>query len=98
VKPVGLLQEITEGVDPAVVSDPHDIHYLTLAGAKLKGGGRVCRVTGDDPMAYNEPGVEAKVTIREEAVNKVGKSLTLSVSRCPLLRTAGSARSFRKKT
>ena len=50
---------------------------LTLAGGKLKGGGRVFRVTGDDPMAYNEPGVEPKVTIREEAVDQVGKSLTL---------------------
>ena len=41
---------------------------LTVEGATLTGQGRRWTLTGDDPMAYNEPGKAPNVTIVETAV------------------------------
>jgi len=44
---------------------------LTVRGARLKGTGRLYRIAGPDPMAYNEPGKEPQVVIRESEVTGV---------------------------
>jgi len=56
---------------------------LEFNGIKLKGSGKLWRVSGTDPMAYNEPGKKPKVAIEESPVKTWGKKLTvpaLSVS------------------
>jgi alpha-N-arabinofuranosidase len=53
---------------------------LTVEGAKLSGAGRSWQMAGDDPMAYNQPGQDPKVTIEETALT--GVSDKLSVAPC----------------
>jgi len=55
---------------------------LTLTGAELTGAGKKCEIAGDDPMAYNEPGKPANVTIEESTVTDV--SDRLSVAPCSI--------------
>jgi len=50
---------------------------LDLKGAKIQGDGRIWRIAGEDPMAYNEPGKEPKVVIEEKAVSGVSNKLTV---------------------
>jgi alpha-N-arabinofuranosidase len=49
---------------------------LAVAGAKLSGAGRRWQIAGGDPMAYNDPGKEPKVTIEETAVTGVSDKLS----------------------
>jgi len=68
-----------------VVNATHDAHDLSLGvdGAVLTGAGRVWTVTGPDPMAYNEPGVVAKVRIEEQELAGIAKALQVpGVSVC----------------
>lgn len=51
---------------------------LAVEGAKLSGTGRRWQIAGDDPMAYNEPGKEPKVTIEETAVSGVSDKLPVA--------------------
>jgi alpha-L-arabinofuranosidase len=51
---------------------------LQLEGAKLSGSGRRWQIAGDDPMAFNEPGKEPKVTIEETAVSGVKEKLSVA--------------------
>ncbi|MHC4403351.1 MAG: alpha-L-arabinofuranosidase C-terminal domain-containing protein [Planctomycetota bacterium] len=50
---------------------------LTVRGAKLAGTGRLWQIAGSDPMAYNEPGKEPKVTIGESAVEGLSEKLVV---------------------
>ena len=45
--------------------------YVQVKGAAVTGGGRLWRITGQDEMAYNEPGKEPQVRIEEIAVRNV---------------------------
>ncbi len=51
---------------------------LTLTGAELAGEGKRWEIAGDDPMAYNEPGRPATVTIEEATVTDVSESLPVA--------------------
>ena len=56
---------------------------IDLKGAKLTGKGRLWLITHPDPMAYNEPGKEPKVLIREITVSRISDKLrvpALSIS------------------
>ncbi len=53
---------------------------LTTVGASLTGSGQRWEIAGNDPMAYNEPGKPAKVTIQESVVT--GATDSLSVAPC----------------
>ncbi len=50
---------------------------LSLNGVKLTGRGTRYQIAGDDPMAYNEPGQERKITIEESSVRDVSKKLSV---------------------
>jgi alpha-N-arabinofuranosidase len=49
-------------------SDEGAIIDLQLDGGELAGQGQGWQIAGDDPMAFNEPGVEPQVTIQERPV------------------------------
>jgi alpha-N-arabinofuranosidase len=51
---------------------------VIVQGARLSGSGRLFEITGPDPMAYNEPGEEPKVTIEETAVETISGSLEVA--------------------
>jgi alpha-N-arabinofuranosidase len=50
---------------------------MDLRGAQLRGSGRLWRIDGTDPMAYNEPGKEPNVVIQEERLADVSDTLTV---------------------
>jgi len=51
---------------------------LTVSGATLAGAGQRWEIAGDDPMAYNEPGKPAKVTIEQSTVTDATDKLTVA--------------------
>jgi hypothetical protein len=51
---------------------------LAIEGVKLAGSGRAWQIAGSDPMAYNRPGEEPKVTIEERPLAKVGDKLDVA--------------------
>jgi len=51
---------------------------LTVSGATLAGAGQRWEIAGDDPMAYNEPGKPAKVTIEQSTVTGATDKLTVA--------------------
>ncbi|MBL7040477.1 MAG: alpha-L-arabinofuranosidase [Pirellulaceae bacterium] len=51
---------------------------LTISGAALAGAGQRWEIAGDDPMAYNEPGKPAKVTIQQSTVTGASDKLTVA--------------------
>jgi alpha-N-arabinofuranosidase len=53
---------------------------LTVRGVKLSGRARRWRITGPDPMAYNEPGKPPRVTIASDTVS--GVTDTVAVAPC----------------
>lgn len=59
-------------VNPTVQSRTLDVTWTGLEGA---GGGVRYVIRNDDPMAYNEPGVEPRVFIVEEKVDRPGSSI-----------------------
>jgi hypothetical protein len=50
---------------------------MDLKGVNLTGAGTVWVIANSDPMAYNEPGKEPKVAIRENNVTGVSNQLTV---------------------
>jgi alpha-N-arabinofuranosidase len=50
---------------------------LDLSGVRLTGTGRRWQIAGADPMAYNHPGEEPKVSIEEAPVSGVSKNLSV---------------------
>jgi alpha-N-arabinofuranosidase len=50
---------------------------LEVRGAELTGMGRLYRIAGRDPMAYNEPGKKPNVAIEESRVGEVGDSIEI---------------------
>ena len=50
---------------------------LDVDGVRLAGKGRVWITTGPDPMAYNEPGGQAPVTLESRRVDGAGERLTV---------------------
>jgi len=50
---------------------------LSIEGVELTGAGTRWQIAGEDPMAYNEPGKPARVSIEEAAVSGVGDKLTV---------------------
>jgi len=56
---------------------PHELS-LDLKGVDLSGPGRRWRVTGPEPMSFNEPGKAPKVTIDEKPVEKPSPRLSLA--------------------
>jgi alpha-L-arabinofuranosidase len=50
---------------------------MDLKGVNLTGAGTVWVIANSDPMAYNEPGKEPKVAIRESKVTGVSNQLTV---------------------
>jgi alpha-L-arabinofuranosidase len=50
---------------------------MDLKGANLTGAGTVWVIANSDPMAYNEPGKEPKVVIKENKVTGVSNQLTV---------------------
>ena len=50
---------------------------MELKGAKLSGKARLWQIAHSDPMAYNEPGKEPKVTIKEKTGSKISRKLSL---------------------
>ena len=50
---------------------------LDLFGVKLTGTGRRWQIAGADPMAYNEPGEEPKVSIEEMPVSGVSEKVSV---------------------
>jgi alpha-N-arabinofuranosidase len=61
-----------------IVNPTEEVVSITLqvTGASLAGNGSCWEITGDDPSAFNEPGAEPRVTIREKAVGAVIDKLT----------------------
>jgi len=56
---------------------------MSIKGARLSGKGKVWVISHSDPMAYNEPGKEPKVAIKEKAVSGISNKLSapaLSIS------------------
>ncbi|MBN2308974.1 MAG: alpha-L-arabinofuranosidase, partial [Candidatus Hydrogenedentes bacterium] len=51
---------------------------IEVRGAGLTGAGRLWRIAGDDPMAYNEPGRPDTVVIAEEAVSGPGGTVEVA--------------------
>ena len=49
---------------------------LSIEGVKLTGAGVRWQIAGQDPMAYNEPGDEPKITIEESAVSEASEKLS----------------------
>jgi len=58
-------------------TDPAPIE-LKLTGATLAGEGRRWHVAGEDPMAFNEPGGEPKVTIEAKTVRDASDKLEVA--------------------
>lgn len=50
---------------------------LDLKGANLQGAGTVWVIANPNPMAYNEPGKEPKIEIKENAVRDLANQLTV---------------------
>ena len=50
---------------------------LAVAGAKLTGQGRLWRMAGTDPMAYNDPDQPPVVEVRESRVRQLADKVTL---------------------
>jgi alpha-N-arabinofuranosidase len=50
---------------------------MKVEGATLTGGGKVWLISHTDPMAYNEPGKEPNVVIKEKPVDGVSDKLTV---------------------
>jgi len=50
---------------------------MEVQGATLTGGGKVWLISHTDPMAYNEPGKEPNVVIKEKPVDGVSDKLTV---------------------
>jgi len=50
---------------------------MDLKGANLTGAGTVWVIANSDPMAYNEPGKEPKIAIKESKVSGVSNQLTV---------------------
>ena len=48
---------------------------MELKGVKLAGKARLWQIAHSDPMAYNEPGKEPKVTIKEKTGSKISRKL-----------------------
>jgi alpha-N-arabinofuranosidase len=51
---------------------------LQIAGANLKGSGRLWQIAGDDPMAHNAPGQDPPVKIEESPVKDVPRRLRVA--------------------
>ncbi len=51
---------------------------LEVEGVRLSGPGVRWQITGDGPMAYNEPGKEPRVKIEETAVHDVSRALSVT--------------------
>jgi alpha-N-arabinofuranosidase len=72
IKPVDAVAAWTEGRKAITVAivNPTVHKYeigLTVKDARLRGRGRLWQIAGPDPMAYNEPGKEPKVTIEKKS-------------------------------
>ena len=50
---------------------------MELKGAQLTGKARLWQIAHTDPMAYNEPGKEPNVTIKEKTVSKISRKLSV---------------------
>ncbi len=50
---------------------------MDLKGANLSGAGTVWVIANSDPMAYNEPGKEPKIAIKESSISGVSNQLTV---------------------
>lgn len=51
---------------------------LSITGAQLDGSGTRWEIAGDDPMAYNEPGKEPRVTIEQAPLEGVDERVTVA--------------------
>jgi len=51
---------------------------LEVQGLKLTGSGRLWQIVGPDPMAYNNPGEEPNVTIKETPVRGISEKLSVA--------------------
>ncbi|MDH4238264.1 MAG: alpha-N-arabinofuranosidase, partial [Phycisphaerae bacterium] len=51
---------------------------MELKGIKLSGKARLWQIAHTDPMAYNEPGKEPNVTIKEKQVSDITEKLSVS--------------------
>ena len=58
-------------------TDQEQILPMEVQGATLTGGGKVWLISHTDPMAYNEPGKEPNVVIKEKPVDGVSDKLTV---------------------
>ena len=50
---------------------------MELKGVRLSGKARLWQIAHSDPMAYNEPGKEPKVTIKEKTGYKISRKLSV---------------------
>ena len=50
---------------------------MDLEGANLTGSGTVWVISNSDPMAYNEPGKDPKIAIKESKVSGVSNEMTV---------------------
>jgi len=50
---------------------------MEIKGAKLDGKGRLWQIAHTNPMAYNEPGKEPNVTIKEKTGSKISRKLSV---------------------
>jgi alpha-N-arabinofuranosidase len=50
---------------------------MDLKGVKLADKGRLWQIAHTDPMAYNEPGKEPNVTIKEKTGSKISRKLSV---------------------
>jgi len=50
---------------------------MEMKGAKLSGKARLWQIAHSDPMAYNEPGKEPNVTIKEKQVSNISNKLSV---------------------
>ena len=51
---------------------------LQVTGVSLASGGKYWEIASDDPMAFNEPGDEPRVTIQERAIDGVADKLEVA--------------------
>ena len=61
---------------------------ITVKGTQLAGTGTLWLIAHEDPMVYNEPGVEPRVVIKESQVTTVGDALILPPYSTSLYRLA----------
>ena len=68
-----------DAVTVAVVNPTLEPYTLPVdwQGGEPQRGAKRWTITGTDPMAYNEPGKDEAVSVREEPLAKVGKVLTV---------------------